>query len=72
MPRRLPPALESLLRSFGQQVSEVLTSSIAEAADDALERVESKVQEGLGRIRGARGAAQKRTRRGRRAVTRDR
>jgi hypothetical protein len=63
---RVPPALESLLRGFGQQVAEVLQNSVAEALDDGLERVEQKVQDGLGRIRMARGAAQKRSRRGRR------
>lgn len=62
----MPPALESLLRGFGQQVAEVLQNSVAEALDDGLERVEEKVQEGLNRIRLARGAAQNRSRRGRR------
>src|SRR5271154_4036964 len=61
---RVPPALESLLRGFGKQVAEVLQNSVAEALDDGLERVEEKVQEGLGRIRQARGAAQNRSRRG--------
>ena len=72
MPRatKLPPAVENVLRSavssFTRQLSEVLTNSIAAAADDALERVESKAEEVLGRVKRARGVAQKRSRRGRR------
>ncbi len=72
MPRRvqLPPALEGLLRetarSFSQQLSEILTNSVAHAADDALERIEKKAREALGGIQRARGAAQKRSRKGRR------
>jgi hypothetical protein len=68
--RRLPPALEGLLRetaaSFGRQISEILTNSVAHAADDALERIEARAEELLGGIKRARGVAQKRGRRGRR------
>jgi hypothetical protein len=68
--KRIHPAIEDMLRSAArscaQQFSEILTNTVAAAADDALERVEEKAGEVLGRIRKARGVAQKRSRRGRR------
>lgn len=64
--RRIPPALEELLRSFGREISEVVNTAVSEAiytaVDDGLARVENKVQDGLGRIRKARGRAQSRKR----------
>jgi hypothetical protein len=64
---RIPPALQNLFASFGAQVVEVLNNSVEEAlysaVDDGLSRVESKIQEGLGRIKKARGRAQERKRR---------
>lgn len=64
---RIPPALQNLLSSFGAQVVDVLNNSVEEAlysaVDDGLERVESKVREGLGRIEKARGRAQEGKRR---------
>jgi hypothetical protein len=56
---------ERFARSLTQQLAEILTNALAGALDDGLERVEDKVQEGLGRIKRARGVAQKRARRGR-------
>jgi hypothetical protein len=58
-------ALSTLLRGFTRELEEVFTNAIASAADDALERVEGRVQTGLGRIRRARGVAQRRKNRGR-------
>jgi hypothetical protein len=68
---KLPPAFEEILRgavqSFAREVSEVLTNTVAAAADDALERVELKAEAAIEGIKRARGAAQKRSRRGRRS-----
>lgn len=50
---------------MGRQLSEIFTNAVAVAVDDGLERVEEKVQDGLRRVRHARGVAQKRSRRGR-------
>jgi len=61
----VPPVAHKLFEAFTKQLSEVFTNAVAGAVDDGLERVETKVQEGLGRIRRARGVAQRRTRRGR-------
>jgi hypothetical protein len=58
--------IDELVRSFTQELSEVLTNTVAAAADDVLERVEDKGKVVLEKIGRARGVAQKRGRRGRR------
>jgi hypothetical protein len=74
--RRSPisPAIESLLRetavNFSKSVTEILSNAVAGAADDALERIEDKVEIGLGRLRKAREVARERTRRGKRRIDR--
>jgi hypothetical protein len=64
-PFRVPHVLEPALQDFTAALSEIFTNAIASAADDALERVEEKVQVGLARVQHARGVAKKRSRRGR-------
>jgi hypothetical protein len=68
--RRLPPAVEGLLREaaagFARSVTEILGNAVAHMADDALERVEARAEGVLGGVRRARSVAQKRSRRGRR------
>lgn len=71
MPRRIRfrgSVAEELVRSFLSGFEEVLSNAVASAAEDVLERVETKGASAMSRIAYAKGVARKRKNRGRKPV----